>query len=470
LLGVTHFMLMNDFYMRADELELVLDEAGMQMLLRGALEYDHEIDYWWNRLDDHNRRWVTLHAIRSENASARARALYRLETLPDSDPPRIPTLVAQTLQVETNDQAKIAAIQVLGTRAQREKLDSSGVYAAMQGTGLTGRLLTTRTRLGVQLDTPKVWRDAVFSPDIDELLAHVALEAPEPAVSELAARTIGRIRSLAAVSKIAEAQRKGSSGALLALALVRDEAPSLPSVVSPRGRLYAWLANTWRRLTDRPMQIVWRYVFALIGGWLAMGYYVWVNLPSEAIFTPDRSGKTISIGLTFGVFVGFLVLLAAELPGRLRGFWPWWTRAGLSAILGVLWGALTYGGFTWFFLNYDPDWRLMLLAGVGLTFGFTLSALFKMRAWFAVLVTALATFIPIWLAAAKQYGPIELAFLNTWLDNQFEFNMPAVIYFREPGDIFLQGIVMVLLIALGGHLATIWRAVRARLEGRLRRA
>ncbi|MBZ0287790.1 MAG: serine/threonine protein kinase, partial [Anaerolineae bacterium] len=85
LLGVTHFMVMNDLFMRAEELGLEIDEAGMQVLLRGAIEYDHEIDYWWNKLDNDNRRWVCLHAIRSENAPARTRAFYRLETLPDSD-------------------------------------------------------------------------------------------------------------------------------------------------------------------------------------------------------------------------------------------------------------------------------------------------------------------------------------------------------------------------------------------------
>ncbi|OYT68379.1 MAG: hypothetical protein CFK52_15145, partial [Chloracidobacterium sp. CP2_5A] len=107
------------------------------------------------------------------------------------------------------------------------------------------------------------------SEDIDGLLADIALGDPSPAAAELAARTVGRIRSLAAVRKIAEAQRRGSAKALRALALVRDEAPSLPSIVSPRARLYAWLDNTWRRLTDNPLRNVRRFVYALIGAALA---------------------------------------------------------------------------------------------------------------------------------------------------------------------------------------------------------
>jgi hypothetical protein len=456
LLGVTHFMVMNDFYMRADEIGLSVDENGLQMLLRGALEYDHEVDFWWNKLDDDNRRWVALHAVRSESAPARVRALYRLETLPDSNPPRIPMLVAQTLQAESSEPAKIAALQVLGTRAQREKPNITGTFVAVkQPTGLTGRLLTATTRIGIQLDTPKVWREVVFNPEIDGLLADIALEAPEPAVAELAARTIGRIRSLTAVAQIGEAQRAGSDGALLALALIRDEAPSLPSVVSPRGRLYAWLANSWRRLTDNPLHIVWRFIFALIGGWVAMGAYVWVNLPSEAIFTPDRSGKTISIGLTFGVFVGVLVLLAGELPGRLRGFWPVWMQGLVSLVLGVAWGALTWAGFTWFFLNYDPSWDVMIFAGLGLALGFILTAILGLRGWLAFVVTAVTAYIPIYIM-------YQFNFTGEWtfpirFSEAVMSNPPAIVYFREPDQVFSYAIPMLLLIAFGGHAQLIWR-------------
>ncbi|HRF97507.1 MAG TPA: hypothetical protein PLZ51_20005, partial [Aggregatilineales bacterium] len=115
LLGVTNFMLMNGYYMNAEAYKLDLDEAGTQMLLRGALEYDQEVDFWWNKLDDENRRWVCLHALRSGNPPARVRALYRIETLSDSERPQIPKLVAQALQVETNESARLAALQVLAT-------------------------------------------------------------------------------------------------------------------------------------------------------------------------------------------------------------------------------------------------------------------------------------------------------------------------------------------------------------------
>ena len=119
LLGVTHFMLINDFYADAELHRLELDDAGMQMLLRGAIEYDYQIDFWWAMLDETNRRWVALHALQSENAAARVRALQRLEHLTDEDPPQIPKQVAQALAQERNREAKLAALCVLETHARR---------------------------------------------------------------------------------------------------------------------------------------------------------------------------------------------------------------------------------------------------------------------------------------------------------------------------------------------------------------
>jgi hypothetical protein len=451
LLGVTHFTLMNDFYTRAEINGLEIDEAGYQLLLRGALEYDVDVDYWWGKLDDANRRWVALHAVRSENAPARVRALYRLETLPDSDPPRIPMLVAQALALETNTEAKRAAIHVLGTRAQKRKPgDVSGRYKAVQPR-ITGRLITERTRADIQTDAPEAWKDAAYSPDIDGLLADIALDPTYPEIAEQAARTVGRIRSLTALSKIAEAQRKGVKGALRALALVRDEAPSLPGVVSPQGRVYAYAANTWRRLTDDPLQNVWRFVWALIGSTLAMAVYVWVSFRTEAIFNPDRWGKTISIGLTFGMLMAILVMIAGELPTRLRRFWPWWGRLGVSGILGFLWGALAWGAFTWFFLNYPPDWDVMAFAGLSTAAGFVLTAMFSLRGWVAFLLTAVLTYAPIFIM--YQYGNGSIKSLP------FNLTQVPLLYFLSPEHLYSLAIPVVILIALGGHAQAIWRDV-----------
>ncbi|MCB9453342.1 MAG: protein kinase [Anaerolineaceae bacterium] len=462
LLGISHFMVMNDAYMNAETLGLELDEDGMQMLLRGALEYDHEVDYWWEKLDNESRRWVALHAVRSESAPARTRALYRLETLPDSDPPRIAPNVAQALQIEVNEDARRAAIQVLGTRAQLTHADGLSIQAK----DLEGKLLTVRTRTGIQLNAPSEWRDIVFTPEIDHLLADIALDQGDPQTAELAARTVGRIRSVSAVRAIANAQQGGQAGALRALALVRDEAPSLPPIVSSQGRLYAWLTNTWRRISDDPLHNVWRYVLALIGGAVAMGAQVFITYRSEAIFNADRWGDTISIGLTFGFFMGFMALLVGEIPARLRGFWPSWARLAATSIIGFLWGTLTWAAFTWFFLNYVPDWGVMVFAGVGTAVGFALTAILNLPGWLAFLVTGVATYLPIY----TMFNAFWNGELASFIQSIFIItpgNAPALLYYDYPEQIFSVAIPVVILIALGAHAQALWGDVR-RLISRVR--
>lgn len=438
LLGITHFMLISDYYMKAAEHDLELDEPGTQMFLRGALEYDHEVDFWWNQLDDDNRRWVALHAVRSDSAPARVRALQRLQKLPDSSPPRIPGLVAQALQIERDQAAMLAALNVLEARAPlMDQLISPTIINA----ALT---LPVPSQTGAAL--LPVWREKVFSVDIDELLAETALESPFPAVAQRAARTIGRIRSLAAISVIAEQQRKGTKGALRVLALVRDEAPSLPSVVSNQARFYAWLENTRRRLSDQPLGIVGRYLWAFAGGFAALGAYAWVVQPDIGVLLAQRSGLALSTGLIFALMVGFVALLAGEFPARLRGFWNWGTRLVASAVLGLLWGALTWGVFTWFLLNYAPDWNLMLFGGVGLALGYVLTTALRLPGWLGALLSAASIFAPLYLAY-----------------NNF---MPPIVYFSQD-QVFSQGLFIAIAIAVGGHAQALWKDIQ-KLSGRRR--
>lgn len=458
LLGVTHFMLMNGYYMNAEEHGLELDIEGAQMLLRGALEYDHAVTYWWKRLDDDNRRWVCLHALRSGNAPARVRALYRLETIPDAETPQIPRLVAQALQIETNEEARIAALQVLGTRAKlmkpKQKYDIK--------TEFRGKMLTSFTRLGVQINPQHEWVDVVYSNEIDTLLAETALDRGMPKVAAFAARIIGRIRSKAAVQRIAEQQAEGRRGALRALALIRDEAPNLPPIVNAQGRLYAWATNTLLRMIDQPLYLISRFFTALIGGWLAMGMTIWITYRSEAIFTPQRWGNTLAVGLMFGVFIALLVVVADEFSARLRGFWPWWVRLLVSAGLGFWIASLTWAQYTWLYMQLDIMWNVMRFGGFGLMLGFVLTALFHLRSYIAIPLTAFFAYIPIYVTFEMgwMYKKVwlfsELSKMEIpafWKNTPFQpFNFQgALIYYDFERQIYSLAIPFVLLVAVGGH-------------------
>ncbi len=414
LLGVTHFTLINDYYMYADRYGLELDDAGMQMLLRGALEYDHEIDFWWDRLADDSRRWVALHALRSENAPARLRALNRLATVTDSDPSTVPLQIAQAIEVETSEQTMMAGIKALEKR----------------GSGAPG------------------WRDVAFSPEIDRVLADQALTSPFPAIAERAARAVGRVRSIAALQVIADQQRVGARGALQALALIRDEAPSLPSVVSPQARFYAWMTNTWRRLSDQPMGLVWRALSAGIGAFIAIGINTYFTFRSGDIFNSDRWKLTVSIGLFCAVVYGALVLLTDELPSRLRGFWPWWARLIVSALFGLGIGAALWALWTYLYLSFTLDTNLALLAGAGAGIGYVASTMLALPGWAGLIVTAVATYLPLYAT--------------------FTSNTP-VLYYDYPDQIFSLTIPLAVIMAIGGFAPKLLHSLRVWLSRRPRK-
>ena len=411
LLGVSHFMMMCDYYIDAKMHGLEVDELGKQMLLRGALEYDYQVEYWWSQVNNETRRWVCLHTIRSESAPARIRALYHLETLPDdSQTSVIPKLVATALSIETNKDAKIAALNVLGSRAHLLKPSQSFDIK----TQFRGRLLSTTTRLGIEILPPKVWQEAVYSPEIDLLIAKEALDDEEDEeVAELAARIIGRIHSLTSLRAIATAQRQNLPHALRALALIRDEAPYLPDVVSRQARLYAWIANTIRRITDHPMQLVFRFFLALLGGAIGFGQHVYITYRSQALFVPQRWGNTLAVGLLMGLFIAILVMFSDALITRLKGFWPNWLRLICSITFGLLLGTLTWTGFTWLYLNQPPNWDLMRMGGFGLAFGLIATTMFNLKSWQSLIVTTVTIFLSIFAAYYNNCTQLYICFNDT---------------------------------------------------------
>lgn len=417
-LGVTDYILIASDYAHAGQFGLELDDAGLQMLLRGALEYDYELDFWWGKLDDDARRWTALHALRGENPAARERALQRLLGVPDAEPPIIAKQVAQALQVEQNQTARMAALAVLAARAPKQQQ----------------------------------WQAFAYSPEIDAVLADQALDLDAPEVAALAAQTIGRVRSGAAVALIAAAQQKGTPKAMRALALVRDQAGSLPNSVSSTARLYAWLNNTGRRLADRPMSAVWRFVWAFAGAFLGFAYYAWVGLtasPGWQVLIVQIYAKTVTTGLTVAVLTAIQVIVADELWQRLRGFWPAWIRVLLAGALGFVMGTLMWAIFTAVLLEGLVEWPICALGGLGIGLAFALMNLFRLPGWLSLLVSFLGLFVPaalLWTAYSSGQVPVPL------------------IYLVEDGQIVTWLLPMLVLTALGINAQALSRDLRGLLR------
>lgn len=294
----------------------------------------------------------------------------------------------------------------------------------------------------LEISMPSDWRDTVYSPEIDGVLAQKALDSTQPDVADMAARVIGRIRSRHAVNSIAARQRTGDRTALRALALVRDEAPSLPASVSPQARLYAWLVNTRRRLGENGLSAMWRLLLATLGGVIAMAFYVVraYTGPGSQIILAQIWGDGIAYGLTFGVMVGIITFFASELPDRVRGFWRLWARVPLAALLGFTFTMLMWGLFSYLVLKNEViDWGVMLPAGIGGAIGWGLLAAVPLPGWARALVTAAAMYIPLYLS----------------FDAYWNTGSAAIFYFSAYEHVYEFLIPMVLVVGIFSHLQAI---------------
>lgn len=446
VLGITDFTLINDYYSQPELHNLELDDTGRQMMLRGALEYDYELDFWWEKLNDDGRRWAALHAVRGQNAAARVRALEHLEALPDTDPPQIPRIVAQTLQMENYRPAKLAAIKVLRERAHLMPVPRLKLDGQTRILGQTASILLTRT---LRLWTPGEWRETVYNQEIDTLLAALALDHTDPVSAEAAARTIGSIRSQTALQRVADAQKQGSKGAVRALALIRDETPDLPGV--PMGvRGFAWLTNSWRRMTDQPLELTQRFVWAVSGAALGCAVYGSVVLNQGdtgwAVLQAQNLKVIVTMILFLGTLYGLLVMLAGEFPARLQGFWPWWGRLLLSAVIGIPLGTFMWWLYQYSFLEFTPLWQPLVPAGIGMALGLIISGvLTRLPAWAKVVITAVCIYVPLHLSNVYDTGSAQTT--------------PAILV-RLLDQLYTAVLPLALLFALGAFAQPLWRQVR----------
>ncbi|MEO8391808.1 MAG: hypothetical protein ABI700_02345 [Chloroflexota bacterium] len=203
-------------------------------------------------------------------------------------------------------------------------------------------------------------------------------------------------------------------------------------------------------LRNQPMHTVWRYLAAALFGGIAIGWYVYSELPSEAVFVAERWGKSVTSGVTFGVFFGLVVLFAAEIPERLWGFWPWWSRLILSVTFSVIYGALLWIGYALLILYIPPEWDQLgsvVTAGAGMAAAFALGSAARLPAWL----------VACW-AAVMFYLPLDV----TWAV------ATPLIYTRSGEDIRQYATPIAILFALGAYAPRIitearqfWRRYRS---------
>jgi hypothetical protein len=182
-------------------------------------------------------------------------------------------------------------------------------------------------------------------------------------------------------------------------------------------------------------QNIWRFTAGFIGGLLGMGFWAFSVFRSPELITPLRLIYTLSLGEVFGVFNGLLAMLAIDLPTILPVKLSKNVQVVVRIVASLIISVLAWAVFGWFYLQNptlsQQDTNAILFGGVGLAAGFIIRILFKLPGWLAAAVTAVFTYIPIyvtfqqWQAGSDLFSP--LIYLDRF-DQVYSVCIPIVIF------------------------------------------
>lgn len=396
-LSLTEFIVLNE--MLRESPSLVTPEV-CGLMLRGALQFQQDIEAWWGRAPDDQRQRACWHALTDAAPALRAMALAApMPWAADIEPGQLDSAVS--------------------------RLDPTSSEVAETALTFLERAISLPT--GERGDTS--WA-AVNLPHTARYLSAVASgDLPQAA---RAAALIGKARMTSAFNTLLG--NPVARPTLIALEAARGFPPGVP--LSRRGRLMARLA-VWQ-LTREPTQALYQFLWTVAGCVLAMGLMIYALWRSPDLFGTARMFNTLGLGLLFGLINGIGVWLSRHLADRLRLI-PFAVRAGLGTVLG---GLVVGRGFT---LLHELFYQGELTAGIALGSGLAFVAGFA-------LTVKLPTLPQILIGA----GGVLAAYLVPWFiyASQLDFITPPF-YFDEAnpgGSILLAAVASALLATLTlGH-------------------
>lgn len=187
------------------------------------------------------------------------------------------------------------------------------------------------------------------------------------------------------------------------------------------------------------MRFVLRYIFAFVGGFLAMSAHIYLYFGAGDWLSPQRLSITIGNALIFAHLIALTPIIARDIFPDKR-----FLRIVIGLIGGTLLGAIAWYAHLFLYLyQKTPDLLTLVSGGFGLSIGFVIAGQLNfqnrwLKTLLAIIITAIAIYIPIYLA--------HRVYAN-------DISAQALLYFRadSPGDVFLIGLPFAITIAFFGN-------------------
>ncbi len=390
-LSMTHFVLL-DILLR-DLPELAESDVN-SLMLRGALEYNQQIDTWWKQSNDKERQRAVWHAVAHGDDPVRLHAIGLSVT----------TSWVHDVSLET--------INNVGKRVMP--------VSEFTPTGLEFLERALPTRDTWQID------DALIQTD-DNLLALAVSSSP---LADRAAALIGtghRTRAMLALPK-------GFNQAHPIL-VAYEQAGNLPGQMRFADQLKLILLLAGQQLTRNPVEALSHYGWAALGNSLALGLMIYVTFRAadpNNVLSNARLLNTLGLGLLFGMIFGAGVWTVRHIGQRLQVA-PFEIRAILAVLIGGAIVAAAIGLFQQ--LVYDD----IIEPGVSITSGILY-----------VLGFAISVEMPDILQVLLGAAGVIAAFLIPWQSYLADNDMrpPFVFDETQPGRAIVLIIAASLILAL----------------------
>lgn len=356
-LSATHFVLL-DILLR--DLQKLLTPDVRSMMLRGALEHDHQVDYWRAQCTDAERQKACSHALLHGNDTVRLKAIQlalNARWIRDATPEMINA--ASTYLMPPSDAT------VLGLQFLEQALPPRSRWVTDESLRVTD----------------------------DQLCALALSRSP---VAEGAAMLIGRMRRTRAMLGLI-----GSHGSVSPALTAFETARGLPDTLTAVQRFRLSTRLAFRQLTRQPLKAFREYLWAAGGNVLAFGMMIYVVFRAQDplnFLYEKRVLNGLALGLLYGLLLAMGIWAARHIAQRLR-IVPFAVRVVIGIAIGGLIAAEGFSLYQQYVYLDVIDPATALGSGLLYVIGFAISVkLPTIAQWLISAVGVAGAFLLPWYA------------------------------------------------------------------------